>query len=134
MVHGLNTSKVCVCGGYLWVCQAGVVGLEVVDDAQARSRQGDAAHQEHNQHNVREGGRQVHHLEGIQGRGHGGAGTEGGHTHTHVCRVASKNDDKLRPAKWRRCPVCDYTYRLDERFVLCVQSERLGREHENMSL
>lgn len=57
---------------YLWVCQAGVVGFEVVDDALACSRQGDAAHQKHKQHNVWEGGRQVHHLECTQGCGHDG--------------------------------------------------------------
>lgn len=62
-----------VCARYLWVCQAGVVGFEVVDDALARAGQGDTAHQEHKQHDVREGGCQVHHLEGTQWEGRGGA-------------------------------------------------------------
>lgn len=52
-----------VCALYLWVCQTGVVGFEVVDDALACTGQGDTAHQEHKQHDVWEGGCQVHHLE-----------------------------------------------------------------------
>lgn len=60
-----------VCALYLWVCQAGVVGFEVVDDALACAGQGDTAHQEHKQHDVREGGCQVHHLEGTQWEGRG---------------------------------------------------------------
>lgn len=59
----------CVCVLYLWVCQAGVVGFEVVDDALARSGQGDAAHQKHKQHDIWEGGCQVHHLECTQRAG-----------------------------------------------------------------
>lgn len=47
---------------YLWVCQTSDVGFEVVNDSLARSWEGDAAHQEHKQHDVREGGCQIHHL------------------------------------------------------------------------
>lgn len=54
---------------YLWVCQAGVVGFEVVDDALGRSRQCGTAHQQHKQHDIWEGGRQVHHLECTQRAG-----------------------------------------------------------------
>lgn len=47
---------------YLWVCQAADVGFKVVNDSLGRSWKGDATHQEHEQHDVREGGCQVHHL------------------------------------------------------------------------
>lgn len=54
---------------YLWVCQAGGVRLEVVDDALGRPRQGGTAHQQHKQHDIWEGGCQVHHLECTQHMG-----------------------------------------------------------------
>lgn len=54
---------------YLWVGQAGVVGFEVVDDSLGRSRQRSAAHQQHKQHDIRERGRDVHHLECTQRAG-----------------------------------------------------------------
>jgi len=55
---------VCVCalGSYLRVCQAGDVGLQVVDDALGGTRERGAAHQQGEQHEVGEGGGQVHHL------------------------------------------------------------------------
>lgn len=49
---------------YLWVGQSGVVGFQVVDDALAGAWQRDPAPQQHQQHDVGEGGRQVNHLEG----------------------------------------------------------------------
>lgn len=62
---------------YLWVRQAGVVRFEVVDDALGRSRQGGTTHQQHKQHDIWEGGRQVHHLECTQrGQGCGQDSTE----------------------------------------------------------
>lgn len=63
-----QTSEACVFL-YLWVCQASVVGFEVVDDALGRSGQGGTAHQQHKQHDIWEGGCQVHHLECTHGRG-----------------------------------------------------------------
>lgn len=63
-------SKKCVVV-YLWVGQAGVVGFQVVDDALAGTGQRDPTHQQHHQHDVGEGGRQVHHLEGGEGDGGG---------------------------------------------------------------
>lgn len=66
---------VCVCvSPYLWVRQAGDVGFEVVDDALGRSGQGGTAHQQHKQHDIWEGGCQVHHLECTQWAGGGGGG------------------------------------------------------------
>lgn len=47
---------------YLWVCQPTNVRFEVVNDSPARSWKGNTAHQEHEQHDVREGGCQIHHL------------------------------------------------------------------------
>lgn len=64
---------VCVCP-YLWVRQAGDVGFEVVDDALGRSGQGGTTHQQHKQHDIWEGGCQVHHLECTQWAGGGGGG------------------------------------------------------------
>lgn len=60
---------------YLWVCQAGVVGFEVVDDALCGSRQSGTAHQQHKQHDIWEGGCQVHHLQCTQRAG--GCGQDG---------------------------------------------------------
>lgn len=54
-------SGICGCL-YLWVCQPTNVRFEVVKDSPGRSRKCDAAHQEHEQHDVREGGCQIHHL------------------------------------------------------------------------
>lgn len=54
---------------YLWVRQAGVVRLEVVDDPLACSWQGDTAHQKHKQHDIWKGGCQVHHLQCTQQAG-----------------------------------------------------------------
>ena len=48
---------------YLWVCQAGDVGIEIVDDALGSSRQGDATYQQDGQHQVGECGGKVDHLE-----------------------------------------------------------------------
>ncbi len=102
--------SVCVCV-YLWVCQAGVVGFEVVDDALCGSRQSGTAHQQHKQHDIWEGGCQVHHLQCTQragGCGQDGTDTEktgGGHA-----RAVLKHSRKcwkvgvLKPADgcWRR--------------------------------
>lgn len=65
---------------YLWVGQAGVVRFEVVDDALHCSGQRGATHQQHQQHDVGEGGGQVHHLKQMQNvseRREGGATQEG---------------------------------------------------------
>lgn len=51
---------------YLWVCQAGVVGFEVVDDAFGCSGQCGTTHQQRKQHYIWKGGCQVHHLECTQ--------------------------------------------------------------------
>lgn len=47
---------------YLWVRQAGVVGFEVVHNALHSSGQRGSPDQQNKQHDVWEGGRQVHHL------------------------------------------------------------------------
>lgn len=46
-----------------------MVGFEVVDDALGCSGQGGTAHQQHKQHDIWEGGCQVHHLECTQHAG-----------------------------------------------------------------
>lgn len=53
---------ICVHLLYLWFCQTSDIRFEVVNNPLARSWKGDAAHQEHEQHDVREGGCQIHHL------------------------------------------------------------------------
>ena len=73
------SSDLCVGGSNLGVCQAAQVRVEVELDPPACTRQGDATHQQHQQHQVGECSSEVHHLEsasqvyklGIRVRGQG---------------------------------------------------------------
>lgn len=69
-----------------------MVGFEVVDDALDGSGQGGTAHQQHKQHDIWEGGRQVHHLEGTHThrRREQGCGHRKEETETVFRRVAGR--------------------------------------------
>lgn len=62
----LPVASTCLTSTHLWVCQPGNVRLQVEDDPLSSTRQRDSSHQQDDEHHVREGGREVNHLQ-VQG-------------------------------------------------------------------